>query len=120
MEKTKRKLGEFVDVKINAPELAVKENKDKEGVAVLCTGGDAYQPIERKYKLTRKVLQSLNPNLKLSILTKSDLITRDTDLFSRFKGIELGLTITTLEEDIKKVFEPFSPSSKARLEALKK
>ena len=116
--KQKENWGEFVDIKINAPELAVKESKDKEGVAVLCTGED-YQPIERKYKLTRKVLQNLNHNLKLSILTKSDLITRDTDLFSRFKGIELGLTITTLEEDIKKVFEPFSPSSKARLEALK-
>ncbi|RLJ01580.1 MAG: radical SAM protein, partial [Candidatus Aenigmatarchaeota archaeon] len=52
--------------------------------------------------------------------TKSDLITRDIDLFKRFKNIELGLTITTLNENIKKVFEPFSPSSDARLEALKK
>jgi DNA repair photolyase len=120
MEKTKRKMGEFVDVKINAPELIAKESKDKEGTAILCTGGDAYQPIERKYQLTRKVLQSLNSNLKLSILTKSDLITRDIDLFRRFKNVELGLTITTLNEDIKKVFEPFSPSSHARLEALKK
>ncbi len=118
--KRREKWGEFVDVKINAPELVAKESKDKEGTAILCTGGDAYQPIERKYQLTRRVLQNLNPNLKLSILTKSDLITRDIDLFKRFKNIELGLTITTLNENIKRVFEPFSPSSHARLEALKK
>jgi len=118
--KQKEKWGEFVDVKINAPELVAKESKDKEGTAILCTGGDPYQPVDKKYQLTRKVLQNLNPNLKLSILTKSDLITRDIDLFKRFKNIELGLTITTLDENIKKVFEPFSPSSRARLEALKK
>jgi DNA repair photolyase len=45
---------------------------------------------------------------------------RDTDLFKRFKKHELGLTITTLNESVKKVFEPFSPSSHARLDALKK
>jgi len=100
--------------------LVTKESKNKKGTAILCTGGDAYQPIDKKYQLTRKVLQSLNPNLKLSILTKSDLITRDIDLFKYFKNIELGLTITTLNENIKKVFEPFSPTSHARLEALKK
>jgi len=118
--KQKEKWGEFADVKINAPELVAKESKDKKGTAILCTGGDPYQPLDKKYQLTRKVLQNLNPNLKLSILTKSDLITRDIDLFKRFKNIELGLTITTLDENIKKVFEPFSPSSHARLEALKK
>jgi len=118
--KQKEKWGEFVDVKINAPELVAKESKDKKGTAILCTGGDPYQPIDKKYQLTMKVLQNLNPNLKLSILTKSDLITRDIDLFKRFKNIELGLTITTLDENIKKVFESFSPSSHARLEALKK
>ena len=111
--KQKEKWGEFVDVKINAPELVARESKDKKGTAILCTGGDAYQPIDKKYQLTGKVLQNLNPNLKLSILTKSDLITRDIDLFKRFKNIELGLTITTLNENIRRVFEPFSPTSHA-------
>jgi len=116
--KQKEKWGEFVDVKINAPELVAKESKDKTGSVLL--GIEPYQPIEKKYKLTRKVLQNLNPNLKLLILTKSDLIIRDIDLFKRFKNIELGLTITTLNENIKNVFEPFSPSSHARLGALRK
>ncbi len=82
--------------------MVTKESKDKKGTAILCTTGDPYQPIDKKYHLTRKVLQNLNPNLKLLILTKSDLITRDIDLLKRFKNIELGLTITTLNEDIKK------------------
>lgn len=118
--KQRERWGEFVDVAINAAELIKKESMGKEGSAVLCTGGDAYQPIDRKYQLTRRVLQNLNPNLRLSILTKSDLITRDIDLFGRFKSIQLGLTITTLDEDIKKVFEPLSPSPQAKLKALKK
>jgi len=118
--KQKEKWGDFVDVKINAPELVAKESKDKEGTAILCTGGDPYQPIDKRYSLTKKILQNLNPDLNLTILTKSDLIVRDIDLFKRFKNMHLGLTITTLNENIKKVFEPFSPSSHARLEALKK
>ncbi|RLE46897.1 radical SAM protein [Candidatus Woesearchaeota archaeon] len=118
--KQKEKWGDFVDVKINAPELAAKESKNKKGTAILCISGDPYQPIDKKYQLTRKVLQNINPNLKITILTKSDLITRDIDLFKRFKNIELGLTITTLDENIKKVFEPFSSSSHARVNALKK
>jgi len=118
--KQKEKWGEFVDVKINAPELINRESKDKKGVVVLCTSSDPYLPIEKKYELTRRVLQNLNPNLELLILTKSDLIIRDIDLFKRFKNCELGLTITTLDETIKRIFEPFSPSSHARLDALKK
>jgi len=118
--KRKEKWGEFVDVEINAPELINRESKDKKGVVVLCTSSDPYLPIEKKYELTRRVLQNLNPNLELLILTKSDLIIRDIDLFKRFKNCELGLTITTLDENIKRIFEPFSPSSHARLDALKK
>ena len=118
--KKKDKWGEFVDVKINAPELIAKESKNKTGEVVLCTVSDPYQPIEKKYQLTRKVLQNLNPEMSVAILTKSDLLLKDIDIFRRFKSCGLGLTITTLDEDVKKVFEPFSPSSHARLDALKK
>lgn len=118
--KQKEKWGSFVDVKINAPELVAEESKNQKGTVILCTTADPYQPIENKYKLTREVLQNLNKDMKLSILTKSDLVLRDIDVFRRFKDIEIGLTITTLNENIKKVFEPFSSSSSARLEALKK
>jgi len=118
--KQKEKWGEFIDVRINAPELVIKESKDKTGTVILCTSSDPYQPIEKKYGLTRRVLENLNKNLKLFILTKSDLILKDINVFKKFKEIELGLTITCLNESIKKLFEPFSPSSRKRLNALKR
>lgn len=117
---TKDKWGEFVDVKVNAPELASKESKNKKGVVIFSTVCDPYQPIERKYRLTRKILQNLNPNMYVVILTKSDLVLRDIDVFKRFKNIEIGLTITTFDEKIRKIWEPKSPSSERRLKALKK
>ena len=118
--KQNEKWGEFIDVKINADELVAKESKDKTGVVILCTSSDPYQPIELKYQLTRKVLENLNKNMKVLILTKSDLILKDMDIFKKFKKIELGLTITCLDEDIRKIFEPFSSNSERRVHALKK
>ena len=118
--KTKERWGEFVDVKVNAPQLAAKESKKISGTLIFCTVCDPYQPIEGKYKLTRKILQNLNPELHVVILTKSNLVLRDIDVFRRFKRIDIGLTITTFDGKIKKIWEPNSPSSKKRLEALKK
>jgi len=111
--------GEFVDVKVNAPELVFRESWKKRGTAILCTGGDPYQPVEGKYQLTREVLKNLNKNLKLCVLTKSDMITRDIDLFKEFRECELGLTITTMDMGVKKVFEPFSSPPHKRVDALK-
>jgi len=118
--KSNEKWGEFVDVKVNAAELAAKESKNKKGVVFLSSVSDPYQPVERRFQLTRKVLQNLNPKMTLSILTKSDLIVRDMDVFSRFKESELGLTITALDPEIKKIFEPHSSKSQERLSALQK
>jgi len=117
--KKREKWGEFVDVKINAPELVARESRNKKGRVILCSVSDPYQPIERKYRLTRKVLQNLNSELAVSILTKSSLIIDDIDVFRRFKKIELGLTITTLNEKVRQAFEPFSSSASQRLQALR-
>jgi len=115
----KEKWGEFIDVKINAPELVAKESKGKAGKVFLSSVSDPYQPIERKYNLTRKVLENLNKEMELRILTKSNLVVRDIDLFKQFKNCEVGLTITTLSDEIKRKFEPSSSSPKDRLDALK-
>jgi len=117
--KQKEKWGEFIDVKINAPELAAMESRGKRGNVLLCTTSDPYQPIEKKYRLTRKVIQNLNHELDLDILTKSDLVLDDIYLLKKFKNCEVGLTITTFNDDVRKVFEPHTPSPYARLEALK-
>jgi len=113
--------GEFVDVKVNAPHLLEKQLKRaKQGVVTLSTVTDPYQPIEKKYQLTRKCLEALlDAELSVNLLTRSPLCLRDIDLFRQFKGIEVGLSITTHDEGVKKIFEPNSPSIHSRVKALR-
>jgi DNA repair photolyase len=112
--------GEFIDVKVNAPSLLKKQLKSASpGTVTLSTVTDPYQPIEKTYQLTRKCLNILLENqLSVNILTRSPLCLRDIDLFKQFKKIEVGLSITTHDEDIKKIFEPHSPSIGTRVKAL--
>ena len=116
--------GNFVDVKVNAPEILEKQlhsDKYKEGPIFIGTVTDPYQPLEEKYKLTRKLLEILLPyNAPVSILTKSDLVLRDLDLLKKFKSIEVNFTINTLDEKWKKYTEPNSSSVEERLQAAKK
>jgi len=113
--------GDFVDVKINAPEvLAHQLRRLKPSHISLGTVCDAYQPIEAKYSISRKCLERLSYySHSVSILTKSALVLRDIDLLKRIKDIEVGFTITTLNPKIKGIFEPCSSSSKERLSAIK-
>ena len=118
----KEKWGEFVDVKINAPELLEKEIKTKKKGKVWISGVcDPYQPIEKKYKLTRKCLEVLQKNnWPVVVQTKSPLVLRDLKLLKKFKNIEVGFTIPTADEKIKNVFELRTPSIKQRIKALEK
>ena len=58
-------------------------------------------------------------NFPVDILTKSPLVLRDTDLIKKFKDIEVGITITTNDEKMQKIFEPNAPSIMARIRTLK-
>ena len=113
--------GEFIDVKMNAPYLLKKQLKRaKQGVVSLSTVTDPYQPIEKKYQLTRKCLEVLlEAQFSVNLLTRSPLCLRDIDLFKQFKSIEVGLSITTHDEGVKKIFEPYSPSIHSRAETLR-
>jgi DNA repair photolyase len=82
-----------------------------------CT--DPYQPLEKKYKITRKCVATLTKyNFPLLILTKSDLVTRDIDLLNETTVV--ALTITTLDEDVAKFIEPNAPSPLKRINCLEK
>lgn len=113
--------GKFVDVKINAPDLIPEKTKKYANKSIFISSvTDAYLPLERKYKLTRQILEkliSLQPNL--GIQTKSDLILRDIDLLKQFKSCEAGLTITTIDDNLRKEVEPFTSSIPNRIKALK-
>jgi DNA repair photolyase len=114
--------GSYLDIKINAPDILKKElSKNKKGVILFSSVTDPYQAVERKFQLTRNCLKILLPyQWPISILTKSDLVLRDIDLFAQFKDCEIGLSINAVDEKTKKVFEPFSSTTQQRLNALQK
>lgn len=113
--------GDFVDVKVNAPDVLRRQLKRvKRGTVLIGTVTDPYQPVEKTYHVTRRCLEAfLERQFPVNILTRSPLVVRDIDLFRQFKDIAVGLSVTTDSEEIKKIFEPNSPSIKSRIEALK-
>jgi DNA repair photolyase len=112
--------GEFVDVKINAPDL-LKHEIDKMPLGRVWLSGvcDPYQPLEAAYKLTRKCLEILvQYSWPITVQTKSPFVLRDIDLFRRSGKIEVGLSVTSADDEIRKLFEPDAPSIRERLKAL--
>jgi DNA repair photolyase len=112
--------GEFVDVKINAPELLASEVKRKRAGRVWISGVcDPYQPLEKKYMITKKCLDILVENgWPFTVQTKSPLVLRDIETLKRADTAEVGFTITTADERMRRLFEPGAPPSSKRIEAL--
>lgn len=124
--------GEFVGVKINIAEKLKSEilklesktsffqNRNKPSIW-LSIVTDPYQPVEKKFKLTRKCLEILLEfQYPVGILTRSPLVLRDVDLLTQFDSIEVGFSITTDNDRIRKIFEPKAPSIISRVKALEK
>ncbi len=114
--------GAFVDVKSNAPEILSREVKRAAaGHVIISSVTDPYQAIEGKYRLTRRCLEVLASGpFSVGILTKSPLVLRDLDVFKRFEEIEVGMTVATDREEMRRIFEPHAPPIQARLQALQK
>lgn len=112
--------GTFVDVRVNAAEvLARQARRARPGTVVLSSVTDPYQPLEERYGITRACLEALvGSDLGVSILTKSALVQRDIDILRRLGDVEAACTITTLDEGLRRRFEPRAAPSAARLEAL--
>ncbi len=114
--------GTFVDVKANLPEVLSREVRRKPmGRVGLSTVCDPYQPAEAVQQLTRRVLRILvNAGFPVLVMTKSDLVTRDIDLLKAAKDVQVEMTVTTLDEDAARFFEPGAPGPEARLEACRR
>ena len=112
--------GEFVDVKVNAPEVLRKQLvRAKRGTVWVASVCDPYQPLEAKYRMTRRCLEELlTSRFPVNIQTKSALVVRDLDLFEKFDDIEVGFTIATDDERMAKLFEPHASTVAERLAAL--
>jgi DNA repair photolyase len=90
---------------------------------VIGTATDPYQPAERRFKITRSILEVLadHPGLSICIITKSPLITRDIDLLrriNRISSLTVHLSLITLDRDLARRLEPRAPTPEARLRAL--
>ncbi len=116
----KGRWGEVIEVKINLPRILSKElHVKKKGVVGLGTITDPYQPAENKYELTRRCLELLlMHDFPVCIQTKSSLVLRDIDLLKKFSNIEVGITLTTLDDSVREKMEPGASSVKKRLRAL--
>jgi DNA repair photolyase len=121
--------GYWVSVKENAVDLLegrLKRRPDSlDGKLIYMSSvTDPYQPVERDLKLTRRLLEVMaeRHKPKLVVQTRSPDVARDCDLFRRIEDnggrVQVNMTVTTDDEDIRRAFEPFCPSNPARLSAI--
>ncbi len=118
--------GTFLDVRVNAPELlgyppkaGGELKRKKPGRVMVSSVTDPYQPREAHFRLTRGCMEALaDAGWPVRVLTKSPLVKRDIDIFKHFKDLEVGLTVTTDDESVRRVMEPHAPPIKDRLRAL--
>ena len=118
--------GRWVTVKENAVSLLLRRKPGSlDGKLIYMSSvTDPYQPAERELKLTRHLLEIMaeRHKPKLVIQTRSPDVTRDCDLFRRIEEnggrVQVNMTVTTDDEDIRRTFEPFCPSNSVRMRAI--
>lgn len=113
-------------VKENAPELLEQEISKKNYCVtpIMLSGNtDCYQPLERKFELTRKMLDILwRYRHPVGIITKNSLITRDLDILKPMAEnnlVSVTISITTLKEKLRRIMEPRTASAAKRLETVR-
>jgi len=94
----------------------------RQGV-VIGTATDPYQPAERRYRITRGVLETLaeQRGLSVTIITKSPLVTRDVDVLMRIalvSRLSVHVSLITTDRELARRLEPRAPTPEARLRAI--
>jgi DNA repair photolyase len=119
--------GNYVYVKTNAVSIFEKDLKHwpsekRQASMLLSSVTDPYHGVESKYRLTRGILEILAredyPGL-VSILTKSPLVLRDTEVLHQINQIEVGMTVTTTDDQLGRFLEVRAPLTSRRLQTLK-
>ncbi|CAA7388765.1 PA0069 family radical SAM protein [Chryseobacterium fistulae] len=112
-------------VKKNAPQLLEKlfQKRGYKPAPILLSGNtDCYQPAERQFEITRKVLQiCLDYRHPVSILTKNALVLRDLDILkpmSEQNLVSVSLSIPTINEDLRRKMEPRTSATNNKLKAI--
>ena len=97
--------------------------KHGESIAI-GTATDPYQPAERRYEVTRAILEELvrHSGLEIGIVTKSNLVVRDVEILRRIaeqNELFVNLTVTTLDTELARKLEPRAPRPDLRLETVR-
>ncbi|MBD2180402.1 SPL family radical SAM protein [Aerosakkonema funiforme] len=124
--KMRQDWGNWVIIKQNAVEILEKElqkwqkkNPDKPASIYMSSVTDPYQPIESKQMLTRGLLEAMVKYQPILVIqTRSPLIAKDVDILQQFRRLRINMSIPTGSEQVRKDFEPRTPSISARLKAI--
>jgi DNA repair photolyase len=95
----------------------------REDGVVIGTATDPYQPAERRFRVTRSVLEALAEpqGIRVTIITKSPLVTRDLDLLTRIAArsrLSVHVSLITVDRELARRLEPRAPTPEARLRAI--
>ena len=101
----------------------LKRVKPGEEIAI-GTATDPYQPAEKKFEITRTVLEEMSRHegLEIGIITKSNMILRDLELLkevSRHNQLSVSITVTTLKTNLARILEPRAPRPDLRVDAIR-
>ncbi|EPY01819.1 SPL family radical SAM protein [Magnetospirillum fulvum] len=118
--------GEYLSVKVNAVAVFQRELRRmpparRESTILLSSVTDAWQGVEKKYRLARGILEALHAEAypgQVMMLTKSPLILRDTDLISALPRTEVGVTVTATDDAVGRFLEGHAPFATDRLRTL--
>jgi DNA repair photolyase len=119
-------------VKENAPDVlrkTLRQGSDRHLALIkgewltIGTATDPYQPAERRFRITRSILEVLadHPGLRITIITKSPLITRDIDVMQRIlrhSSLHVHVSLITVDRELARLIEPRAPTPEARLRAI--
>jgi DNA repair photolyase len=126
MEMTDEDFEHKIFVKQHAADLLRQElKKVKKGEEIaIGTATDPYQPAERRYEITRAILDEFarHRGFELGIVTKSNLVLRDTEVLreiARHNRLFVNITITTVNTELARILEPRAPRPDLRLDAVR-
>jgi DNA repair photolyase len=119
-----RKWGTYVDVKEGAVELLDRQlaRLRKPTSVFMSTATDPYQPIEERYRITRRMLEVFgrHPRHALFILTKQALVERDADLLVRLPRVAVGMSLSVMDDRLARLIEPWAPATSERLAVIRR
>jgi DNA repair photolyase len=124
MQAEERKWGSYIDIKESAPELVERSlaRLKRPSTIFMSTATDPYQPVERRYQITRRILKVFEryPQHGLSILTKQSLVERDADILSGLPRVKVGMSISAIDDRLAQLIEPWAPDTTGRLATIRR